>query len=198
MTDTALERARVSRFAALREFWYYFSVNRGAVLGLFVVVPVALVSHAGLDVQSHWKVYLPAVLLSFAAMIPPIVWAEKHGHNRTVLLGSVAFMGLSVLALIPSLHSPGWIAFLLFVYFAVFNILEAQLPSLVSRFAPPAGKGRSSAKPDVVSQVAAVRAFQRRHADASPAALAALQAAAARGGNVFEALMAGYRRYAAH
>jgi len=44
MTDTALERARVSRFAALREFWYYFSVNRGAVLGLFVFVALIVVA----------------------------------------------------------------------------------------------------------------------------------------------------------
>jgi methylmalonyl-CoA mutase len=39
------------------------------------------------------------------------------------------------------------------------------------------------------SQVAAVRAFQQRHADHAPAALSALQRAAASGGNVFEALM---------
>jgi MFS family permease len=111
------------------------------LMAIFIVVPIALLEFGHMPVKTHWKIYLPAVLLSFAAMIPPIIWAEKRGHNRTVLLGSVAFMGLSVLALIPSLHSPGWIAFLLFVYFAVFNILEAQLPSLVSRFAPPAGKG---------------------------------------------------------
>ena len=44
MTDTALDRARTSRFAALREFWYYFSVNRGAVLGLFVFVALIVVA----------------------------------------------------------------------------------------------------------------------------------------------------------
>ncbi|MGN6489379.1 MAG: ABC transporter permease subunit [Devosia sp.] len=44
MTDTALDRARTSRFAALREFWYYFSVNRGAVLGLIVFVALILVA----------------------------------------------------------------------------------------------------------------------------------------------------------
>ena len=38
-------------------------------------------------------------------------------------------------------------------------------------------------------QVAAVRAFQARNADAGPAALKALQQAAASGGNVFAALM---------
>ncbi len=44
MTDTTLDRARTSRFGALREFWYYFSVNRGAVLGLFVFVALILVA----------------------------------------------------------------------------------------------------------------------------------------------------------
>jgi dipeptide transport system permease protein len=33
-----------SRFAALREFWHYFSINRGAVLGLVVIVLLVLVA----------------------------------------------------------------------------------------------------------------------------------------------------------
>ena len=36
--------ARSSRFAAFREFWYYFSVNRGAVLGLAVFILLILVA----------------------------------------------------------------------------------------------------------------------------------------------------------
>jgi len=111
------------------------------LMAIFIVVPIALLEFGHMPVRTHWKVYLPAVLLSFIAMIPPILWAEKRGRNRAVLLGSVGCMGVAVLGLIPAMHSAGWIAFLLFVYFAVFNILEAQLPALVSRFAPPAGKG---------------------------------------------------------
>jgi dipeptide transport system permease protein len=42
-TDT-VTAARTSRFAALREFWYYFSVNRGAVLGLAVFVLLIVVA----------------------------------------------------------------------------------------------------------------------------------------------------------
>ena len=111
------------------------------LMAIFVVVPIALLEFGGMPVQTHWKVYLPAVLLSFMAMVPPIIWAERRGRNRTVLLASVALMGLAVLALIPAMVSAAWIAFLLFMYFAAFNILEAQLPALVSRIAPPAGKG---------------------------------------------------------
>lgn len=111
------------------------------LMAIFVVVPVALLEFGGLPVASHWKVYLPAVLLSFLAMVPAIVWAERRGRNRAVLLGSVAVMGVAQIALMGAMHHVGWIAFLLFVYFAVFNILEAQLPALVSRFAPPAAKG---------------------------------------------------------
>ena len=111
------------------------------LMAIFVVVPIALLEFGGMPVQTHWKVYLPAVLLSFMAMVPPIIWAERRGRNRTVLLASVALMGLAVLALIPAMVSAAWIAFLLFMYFAAFNILEAQLPALVSRIAPPASKG---------------------------------------------------------
>ena len=44
MTTEAVPTIRTSRFAALREFWYYFSVNRGAVLGLTVFVLLILVA----------------------------------------------------------------------------------------------------------------------------------------------------------
>lgn len=116
-------------------------VLHSVLMAIFVVVPIALLEFGGMPVGTHWKVYLPAVLLSFMAMVSPIIWAERRGRNRTVLLASVALMGLAVLALIPAMVSPVWIAFLLFLYFAAFNILEAQLPALVSRIAPPAGKG---------------------------------------------------------
>ncbi len=109
--------------------------------GMFIVVPRWLVDVAGLPLAEHWKVYLPVVLLSFAVMMPPIRWAERKGAMRAVFVGSVALV-LGV-QLIFALQPSGLIAMsaLLFVFFAAFNILEALLPSLVSRLAPPDVKG---------------------------------------------------------
>ena len=110
-------------------------------MAMFVVVPLALVETGSLKVSSHWQVYLPVVLLSFAVMMPPILWGEKRGRSRAVLLGAVALMALVQLALIEGVGHFAPLVFLLFAFFVAFNILEAMLPSLVSRVAPAAGKG---------------------------------------------------------
>ena len=44
MADATLDETHPPRFAGLRDFWYYFSVNRGAVLGLVVFVLLILVA----------------------------------------------------------------------------------------------------------------------------------------------------------
>ena len=110
-------------------------------MAMFVVVPLALVETGGLKVSAHWQVYLPVVLLSFAVMMPPIMWGEKRGMSRVVLLGAVALMALVQLAFIEGVRHFVPMVALLFAFFVAFNILEAMLPSLVSRVAPPAGKG---------------------------------------------------------
>ncbi|MBL8386126.1 MAG: MFS transporter [Burkholderiales bacterium] len=110
-------------------------------MAMFVVVPAILVEHGGVPLAAHWKVYLPAVLASFAVMMPPIIWAERHGRLRVVLLGAVALMGLVQAGFVAGMHSLAGIAVLLFGFFVAFNILEAILPSLVSRLAPAAGRG---------------------------------------------------------
>ena len=46
-------------------------------MAMFVVLPHALVDHGGLAAAEHWKVYLPAVLVSFAIMVPAIIAAER-------------------------------------------------------------------------------------------------------------------------
>ena len=109
-------------------------------VAMFVVVPVALV-HDGLDVQSHWKVYLPAVLVSFALMIPPILLAERRGKTKQLFLAAILGM-LGVQAGFGLwLDSLTGVALTLTAFFVAFNILEASLPSLVSRIAPAGARG---------------------------------------------------------
>ncbi len=107
---------------------------------LWVVVPPALVT-AGLPGGAHWKVYLPAVLLSFAVMVPLIIAAEKRGRLRPVYLGAVALLIL-VQAGFATTGSGVWsMGFWLFAFFVGFNVLEALQPSLISRIAPASAKG---------------------------------------------------------
>jgi MFS family permease len=110
-------------------------------MAMFIVVPAALVATGDLPVNQHWKVYLPVVLASFVLMLPPIVYAERRARIKPVFIASVLVL---VLAQGGFLFGSGMFNALvanLVVFFVVFNILEASLPSLVSRIAPARAKG---------------------------------------------------------
>lgn len=111
------------------------------LLASFVALPLALRDQAGLAAMDHWQVYLPVVLLSMVAMIPFIILAEKKRLVKQVFLGAVIVLGLSELGLFLSYQSVAGIAFALFLFFTAFNVLEANLPSLISKIAPPESKG---------------------------------------------------------
>lgn len=110
-------------------------------MAMFLVVPLALVEHAGMPVTTHWKIYLPVVLASFVLMVPAIIWSERRARHRTLLLAAIAAMAASQALFLASGDTAWTIAGGLFVFFTAFNLLEASLPSLVSRVAPPSAKG---------------------------------------------------------
>jgi predicted MFS family arabinose efflux permease len=106
---------------------------------LWVVVPPILVE-SGLPLAEHWKVYLPAVLASFAVMIPAIIAAERHNRMKQVFIAAIALLILvqGGLALATGKYAIG---LMLMLFFVGFNIMEAVQPSLISRVAPPSAKG---------------------------------------------------------
>ena len=110
-------------------------------MAMFVVVPAALVARGNLPVAEHWKIYLPAVLVSFALMIPAIIVAERKNRLKPIFLAAIALLALTQLGLLFGRAQVWQMGALLVAFFVAFNILEATLPSLVSRVAPPASKG---------------------------------------------------------
>ena len=139
---------RVLADRALMRLNFGVFVLHAVQLAMWVAVPALLVQ-AGLAQGAHWQVYLPAVLLSFAAM-GAVFAMERRGHLRAVFLVSIGLILLAQLGF-------GWLsqdgmnsadglgvlplAVLLFVFFCGFNALEATQPSLVTRFAPTASRG---------------------------------------------------------
>ncbi len=110
-------------------------------MAMFVALPTWLADRGGLALAEHWKLYLPVVLLSFALMVPPLLWSERAGRLRGLFLAAV---GLLLAVQLGFALQPGGLtafAVLLLAFFVGFNILEASLPSLVSRLAPPDAKG---------------------------------------------------------
>ncbi len=116
-----------------------FSLH-AAQMAMFVVVPVAL-KNSGLAADHHWAVYLPVLLGSFLLMLPAIIVGEKHGQMKPVFIAAVALMLLAQLGLVFGITHFWGIVASLFFYFVAFNLLEASLPSLISKLAPASAKG---------------------------------------------------------
>ena len=119
--------------------WGIFALH-AVLMALFIAVPFAL-RDAGLPLDQHWQVYLPVMLASFVLMLPAILGANAQRRLKFWFATSVALLLVIQLAM-PWLTANVWgIALFLLIFFTPFNVLEAMLPSLVSRMAPPHLKG---------------------------------------------------------
>jgi len=110
------------------------------LMSVFMQVPFVLRNN-GLEAAQHWQVYLPVMLLAFGLMVPPIIVAEKKAQMKPVFMGAVALAALAQLSLLLLQHSVWGVAMALLLFFTAFNVLEATLPSLISKIAPLSAKG---------------------------------------------------------
>lgn len=111
------------------------------LMASFVVVPHLLEKQLGLDRQHHWEVYLPVLGGSFIAMIPLMVIGEKKHLVKEVFVFAVAVLVFALLFLGAAYQFNAGLVVGLFLFFFAFNLLEAQLPSLVSKQTFAGGKG---------------------------------------------------------
>ena len=123
----------------LRLNWGIFVLQAG-LMAMFTVLPFAL-RELGWDKAEHWKVYLPATVIGLALMVPAIIIGETRNKLKPVFILGIGLVLASQAALIFSLGSVWTIGVALVVYFIGFNILEASMPSLVSKIAPGDLKG---------------------------------------------------------
>ncbi|MCF7203900.1 MFS transporter [Pseudomonas oligotrophica] len=111
------------------------------LMASFVALPLALVEQGGLPREQHWWVYLTALLVGFFGMVPFIIYGEKKRQMRRVVLGAVAGLLLCEL-FFWQLGGTLWtLVGGMIAFFIAFNLLEASLPSLISKVAPAGGKG---------------------------------------------------------
>ena len=111
-----------------------------AQMAMFVVVPIAL-KDSGLPPSQHWAVYLGVLLGSVVLMIPAIVYGERRSRLKQVFVSAVALMLAAQVGLALAMDDLWGIVAALFFYFVAFNLLEASLPSLISKLAPVSAKG---------------------------------------------------------
>jgi predicted MFS family arabinose efflux permease len=110
------------------------------LMAVFIAFPLEL-RRLGLPSDLHWQVYLPVMLGSFVLMLPAVLGAGRSSRLKPILVGAVAAL-LAIQALMPWGMNGLWPAALfLLAFFTAFNVLEALLPTLVTRAAAPGARG---------------------------------------------------------
>jgi len=110
------------------------------ITALFLVLPHTVVVVLGLPASAQWKLYLPVMIAGVIGMIPFLLVAGRE-RMRAVLVGAVLTLFASQVLLYYGHASAMLLVLALGVFFTAFNLLEATLPSLISRVAPPDSKG---------------------------------------------------------
>lgn len=111
------------------------------LMSSFVVVPSLFESSLGLERSRHWVVYLPMLLASFILMLPLMLFAEKKQKVKPVFVGAIFGLAFVFFAIGYTHTSGPLLVLFILTFFIVFNLLEATLPSLVSKIAPVGSKG---------------------------------------------------------
>ena len=128
----------VSDAQLLRLNYGIFALH-AVLMALFVQVPFAL-RDAGLPAGAQWKVYLPVLVLAAAVVVPLLRHADRAAGGKGIFNAGVVVLAMGQLLLAVAGSLPMLVAGLA-VFFVGFCLLEATLPALVSKFAPPAWRG---------------------------------------------------------
>ena len=107
---------------------------------VFVGLPIMLQQQWGWPSETHWKLYLPVMLASLLPVFPLIRYLERRERITTAIPVSVIVLTLACVLIGERWL---WLPLALWLLFCAFNLLEASLPSMVSRAAPSGARGRA-------------------------------------------------------
>ncbi|CRY73196.1 MFS transporter [Yersinia pseudotuberculosis] len=110
------------------------------LMSSFVALP-QMMANAGLAPAQHWVVYLVTMLVSFAAVVPFIIYAEMKRRMKQVFMGCVAVLFIAEVVLWFAGQDLWIIIAGVQLFFIAFNVMEAILPSLISKESPAGYKG---------------------------------------------------------
>lgn len=117
-----------------------FSLHASQI-AMFMIIPFYLIDQGTMSLDTHWKIYLPVLIISFIVIFPVIVITEKLDKTKITFLSSISILITAQILFIFISHDLFGILLSLIVFFIGFNFLEATLPSLVSKIAPDNEKG---------------------------------------------------------
>ena len=107
----------------------------------FVIIPINLDHFASLPANEQWKIYLPALIIALPISLFCIRLAEHKHQLKRYFLGSIITLAIAEYLLWIAAKNMIFMTIGLCLFFSGFSLLEAFLPSLISRTAPLARKG---------------------------------------------------------
>jgi MFS family permease len=110
----------------------------------FMVLPQILEQQLHIARNHHGMVYFPMLAIAFLVMLPFIIIAEKRRKIKPVFVGAIGFLALAQTALMVAPPHLFFTLAMIFFFFVAFNLLEATLPSMVSKIAPAGAKGTAT------------------------------------------------------
>ena len=103
---------------------------------MFIYMPSQLIEFADIPLSKHGLVYLPLLVISLFFAFPSIILAEKYRKMRGIFLTAIGGIVLGLLILIFGYESKYILLAGLGFFFIAFNVMEALLPSWLSKSAP--------------------------------------------------------------
>ena len=110
---------------------------------IFVVIPLILRDQFTLATQSHWQIYLSVMLISLVLLVPVIIISEKLAKTKLAFLFAIGLCAFSHLIMFAQPQALSGLFIALTMFFWGFNLLEASMPSQVSKLSDPVSKGLS-------------------------------------------------------
>jgi MFS family permease len=140
--DSSAVLSEVRKQLSNRQLWPLnigIFILHALMVAIFVAIPLQL-KQQGLAAEQHSWVYLPVLVVAFILMVPFIILAEKRRKMKSVVLTGAGVIALTLFLMSMADSLWHWVVLLL-LYFWGFNLMEASLPSWLSKVAPAGAKG---------------------------------------------------------
>ena len=118
--------------------------SHAIITALFLAIPSIITHYAGLAPAHQWFLYLPVLVIAYLLMVPFIIIGEKRQALKQTIIGAVFALLCALVGLVLLPHHLWIIAICLLIFFTSFSLLEASMPSTVSKLAGKQAKGTAS------------------------------------------------------
>ncbi|WP_017460190.1 MFS transporter [Dyella ginsengisoli] len=107
----------------------------------FVGLPLLLVNQLHLPVQKHWELYLPVMVIAALVMGGMMHRMKEVAQSLRIVQACIVVIGVALVLFALGGDHVLLLGVAATLFFSGFNLLEASLPSLVSRLAPAELRG---------------------------------------------------------